>query len=574
MVSSVGAFSCYVLCASGRAEGARAASMVTIEEVWRQALPAESKLLAGRAGLAREVTWAATMRTRAPVFDRLEGGELALVPLANLGLLDEQVTLPYVIRHLAENNVAGLAVLGEVPAEALEAAEAAGTPLIALPAGTRMNELERGVIRFIYARQALLQQQTAELSRQLDRLVLERRGLGGVAQTLARLTERGVVIADRQGAILHLAGSGTVSEEVLATAWQTPAEMVAWARQRGLNSTDPPTARMTLNAPGLGAWVAAIVDGESLAGCVALVGPSGELGERERQVVGRAGAACAIEFFKRREVVEKELSLQRPFIDDWITGNFGDWAAMVERGQYFNHDLSVPYVPWLIEWQVSSSANGRAPLLSDESLSRALLERIDDEVKRWQQAALYSLRPGRIVALIACPTEADAERLAKRAEQTRQRLVTAWPDLVISAGIGRREPDPAQLPRSYREAQQALSMGRRLFGPGRTTTFGELGIYRLLFHLHGRTELEQFYQETVGRLVEHDRRTEGDLVKTLEAFFAHHGNVSKTAEALYLHRNTLIYRLDRIGEITGLDLSDPETRLCLQVGLKIRNIQM
>jgi purine catabolism regulator len=59
-------------------------------------------------------------------------------------------------------------------------------------------------------------------------------------------------------------------------------------------------------------------------------------------------------------------------------------------------------------------------------------------------------------------------------------------------------------------------------------------------------------------------------VPTLEAFFAHHGNVSQAAESLYLHRNSLLYRLERIGEISGLDLDDADDRFSLQLALKLR----
>ena len=60
-----------------------------------------------------------------------------------------------------------------------------------------------------------------------------------------------------------------------------------------------------------------------------------------------------------------------------------------------------------------------------------------------------------------------------------------------------------------------------------------------------------------------------ELIRTLEVYFEHNTNLSQAAEALFIHRNTLIYRMERIASLTGLDLDDPETRLAMQLALHI-----
>ena len=74
-----------------------------------------------------------------------------------------------------------------------------------------------------------------------------------------------------------------------------------------------------------------------------------------------------------------------------------------------------------------------------------------------------------------------------------------------------------------------------------------------------------------GALIEplavHDRERRGDLVRTLRVYFAAGANASEAADRLYLHRNSMLYRLARVGELTGLDLKDPRARLALELGL-------
>jgi purine catabolism regulator len=84
--------------------------------------------------------------------------------------------------------------------------------------------------------------------------------------------------------------------------------------------------------------------------------------------------------------------------------------------------------------------------------------------------------------------------------------------------------------------------------------------------------LKDFCQQTLGSLLEYDQRQNADLIKTLEAFFNCHGNLSQTAEQLIVHRNTLLYRMNRINEIAGIDLDRPETRLALHLALTIRRL--
>ncbi len=89
---------------------------------------------------------------------------------------------------------------------------------------------------------------------------------------------------------------------------------------------------------------------------------------------------------------------------------------------------------------------------------------------------------------------------------------------------------------------------------------------RLLDELAQGGALEPF-RALVEPLVEHDRARGSDLVRTLETYFAAGANASEAADRLFLHRNSMIYRLERIQKLTGLDLKDHRVALALQLGL-------
>ena len=114
-------------------------------------------------------------------------------------------------------------------------------------------------------------------------------------------------------------------------------------------------------------------------------------------------------------------------------------------------------------------------------------------------------------------------------------------------------------------------IARRLFPPGALTYFQNLGVHRLLLALDGHPELGAFYEETLSSIDQYDRTNRSELLPTLEAFFAADNSLAETAARLHLHRNTVAYRLRRIEQISGHQLGDPETRLALHLGLRVRH---
>lgn len=88
----------------------------------------------------------------------------------------------------------------------------------------------------------------------------------------------------------------------------------------------------------------------------------------------------------------------------------------------------------------------------------------------------------------------------------------------------------------------------------------------LLDGLAKSTNLSAF-RGLVVPLLDYDHKRGSDLIRTLSVYFDTGTNASETADRLFLHRNSLLYRLERIQELTGLDLKEPEARLALQLGL-------
>jgi purine catabolism regulator len=148
-----------------------------------------------------------------------------------------------------------------------------------------------------------------------------------------------------------------------------------------------------------------------------------------------------------------------------------------------------------------------------------------------------------------------------------QGLRESWTgDAPLSLAAGEPAQGLAGLQKSLAEAQDALALGRRLSpGAGGDYLHREMGVYRLLRHLQGTADLDDFLNGTLGALAAYDREHGAELMATLEVLLAHGGNVSATARAMHLHRNSVIYRVERIRDVSGLDPTDAEDAFVLRL---------
>jgi sugar diacid utilization regulator len=138
--------------------------------------------------------------------------------------------------------------------------------------------------------------------------------------------------------------------------------------------------------------------------------------------------------------------------------------------------------------------------------------------------------------------------------------------------------DPGELGRAIQEAElvlEVLQRGDGLGGVGGPTSEDiGTGTYRLLFRVLAShpEEVRSFYEDTVASIVRYDDQYRTDLVQTLEAYLEHNCNMNATAAAIYAHRHTVAYRLDRVKELSGLDPMQTEDRERLGLGLKAYRI--
>jgi purine catabolism regulator len=547
--------------------------MISVADVIALALPAGTRVAAGGAGLAGEVTWASRIRPSPPAFAHLAGGELVLLPAGILELLDERLTLEAAVRLLAGFSVAAVAVAGEPDAAARAAAEETGLPLLALPIDADFGPLEREAARLITTRRREVQRRGQEVFNRLMELAITGEPLPGVVRALADVAGRAVLLEGRDGRLLAYQGEAQqgpgreVLESLLARDRPT---VLRWLRATVASSpVDPPTAVFDLD----GAWArvaAPVIGRDGLLGCLSLLVARGAGTPEDAQATARGASACAVVLAREQAAATARREVELHVLDEVLDGALRSEATLLQQARRLGHDLSERHVAFVARLdQPAGTGPVRAGGRDDrwDVLGETLLRVAGGRGPR----PLWRIRHNAAEVVWPATTAAAATRVASAVRDELAALAGGRNGAasVVSMGVGVPREGISGIRRSHQESRQALALGRRLQGPGHLTRFDELGVYRLIFAAEAMPELRDLYDEALGLLLAYDRDNNADLIGTLGAFFAANGSPKEAAERLRVHRNTVLYRLDRVRDITGYDLEDANLRLRLHLALHV-----
>ena len=534
------------------------APTITVKDVWRGVLPPGTDLLGGGGGLERRVEWACALRTRPPAFEAVKGGEIAFVPVKSIRLLDERLDLPQVMTSFAEKGGVAVAVVGDVSIESIAAADRLMMPLLRLPDGVHAGDAHHTCVRFILDQRALLHERAQELQLSLMDLALGGAGPDKIIEKLAEVTGLPAAWQDEAGEVRYLTASDLLLRDELGAEADA---LRRWGLTIAALSADPPVHEFALGRSGLAALVSPVPMRVGIGGFVSVIGDDQHLDQIARLAVARAASACAIDFDRERAVTETRDRLEGEFIASLLTGSYSSERVAQERALRLGADLSGSVFVIALRGTIPSA-----------SWEAHALRAVQNVVARREVRALVAAHED-AVCLVAMPeTDVAPDVTYRLADTMRAECASATGDASTSLGLGRTHDGPGGVRQSYREAEHALEMGRRLLGPGRQASFTDLGLHRLLFAMAQHPELSDYYRGTVGDLLAYDERSSAGLMTTLDAFFAANGSPTETAQRLRLHRNTVLYRLRRIEEVGHLRLDDPATRLNLHLCLRIRDV--
>lgn len=168
--------------------------------------------------------------------------------------------------------------------------------------------------------------------------------------------------------------------------------------------------------------------------------------------------------------------------------------------------------------------------------------------------------------------ESSISRLEKALKEIQEAIIKRVNGLSVSVGIGNPYEDLKMMKQSLNEARLAIESGKCEGLNSTIRKYSEIGIYRLLFGIEDRGVLENYYLDALGPIIENNKSKDILSVQILETYLNENCNLTSTAEKLFLHRNTLKYRIKKIEEALGCDLHNFEQCMKVKIALNINKI--
>lgn len=256
------------------------------------------------------------------------------------------------------------------------------------------------------------------------------------------------------------------------------------------------------------------------------------------------------------ETIPKQEERLDKFIYDILNRPLGDEPLLAAEARLFDIDLSHPRVAIVIYVDDPSLVKGYNDPADDRE---GRIARYKSGISRGLKS-FYTSSFDNIVAYIGqnkfcilkdlvhsdTPLEEVLETF-KKSINTIYEIIKAELKVPTTVGVGNYHPNLSGLRQSYNEAISAIELGSQMWGFDRIFRIDDFGVVAPL--LSGVDENNIYFsRELLERLGEN-----GEIIQTLEAFFNYDMSLTRTAEELKIHRNTLVYRLDRIAETLGLD---------------------
>jgi sugar diacid utilization regulator len=367
------------------------------------------------------------------------------------------------------------------------------------------------------------------------------KGLPEVVRAAARALDASLVLIDRSTAVLAVAAQSPADERALM-------ELASGVAVHELRVGDAVVGRLRFRARGGG--------------------------EPPPAAVRLATALIASEVERLRGPERASAAAQEAFLTAVLRRDITDRGDIVARGAELGANVE----------QGSAIVVVRAHRFAgaDDDWRARLLSVAERGCRAAAPGSLVALMPeaggtGLGSAEIAILVPGEQPALIKRvADAVARELQATLHGYTFTLGFSRPAIDPADLYRAGNEALLAANVAeaRPSEEPATVLAFEDTGAYRLLLPAmsEDRAELQRFFAETVEPLVAYDEQYDTNLVQTLETFLDADGNVAGTAQRLFTHRHTIRYRLERVRELTGLDVSSTDGRESLGLGLKAMRV--
>ncbi len=529
-----------------------------------------SRVVAGKSGLDNTVK-TVTVAEVPDAMDWLNGGELVVTTAYYIK--EDPLAQKKWVQGLVDHGAVALAIkparfIGNIPEVIKQIGDELSFPIIELPPKITWPVIIEGVMNLILDRASALVKRSEEIHRRLTKLVLDSKGMDKIARTVSDIVNNPVIIEDRWFNLLTVSDTDENDRNILnhrlSPDYIKQLKVLQKENKIKMNhKSSYAEIPLFIDGKEYKQYIFPIIAGQELYGYFSVIEKNGIVTDKDYIAMEHGSTVIALELLKKKASFEAEGRLKADFLRTLLEE--GNEEEVKQKAAAQGFDLSGLLTAIII--RVYKQEENPIHLI-DTFLTKT----IHHMVQQLDPKAFTIPRQDDLVIFLHSDNNKNTEFI-KKVKDISINIVKALEQNLFGyksiIGIGNPYEKIKDIKKSYSEALEAVNTAKKFPSYGQVVCFAEMGCYRLLSMVKDRSVLEAYCQDTIGKLIEYQKENKVDLIETLENFLISNGNQADVARKMFLHVNTVSYRLNKIKELLDVDLSQAETRFNLYLALKI-----
>ncbi|MCT4593560.1 MAG: PucR family transcriptional regulator ligand-binding domain-containing protein [Anaeromicrobium sp.] len=543
---------------------------ISIKEALEMDCLKKCKLIAGFEGY-NNVIYRVNVMADSEILNWVSEDELLLTTAYFFKSVEVKKQLEF-IRSLKKKKLAGIAIkiypyLERLPKEVLELANELKLPIIELDYAIAFTDIMGPIFKKIFNRQGMLLQKVENLHNNLMNIILTGGEVKDIVATLSKILSKPILVSnnyfdeyiyDDKFYPFHY---HEITMEI---------EKLINNNVYNKNLSKTYSSNLNINGETYEIIMVPIILKNSVYGHVIAVAEQKSVTSFDIVSMETGSTIIALEFLKRMSIQDVENRYSAEFFQDIISLDKIRKDKAIERAKYYKFDPQKYFNIINIYFNKKTSGIGNEYDFNQYKDKGIYL--INKICKEEGNKYLITNKGDSLIIMFMWNKNKNIKGKIKTLVQKMDKSIKEkMGSIEYSIGIGRPYKGIDNVYKSLKDADKAIE-ARKTFINDTVIDFDNLGIYKILCHDNLRDELKRFFQSTLLPLCEYDEKRDTELVKTLEVYFQMNGNLKRMSEHLYTHYNTILYRINRICEITKMNLDDEADRFNLETALRIKRI--
>ncbi len=541
-------------------------------------------LVSGKNGIDEMISAINTM-DNPDTFRWLKEGEFLIT--SGYVLKENPDLLKEIVKIMVDIGCSGLGIkiqryFNEIPSEIIEASEIYNFPVIEIPYDYSLSYVSSVFYKEVYIARRRIMDQAIEMQEHFTNTVLMGGGLNKISEELALIIQNPVIILDATGLLLSyseykgnsLPFANFLNLEVNTMVFDT--EFFNKIKSGFNNSFRSEKIVMLISKESqVVLRIKPIVFTGEINGYIVVWESGKKLNKMDYVTIQQATVVVSMDRLKQKAINSAIESERKDFFDDLLEGRITDVKSLESLSQMHGLNINAKYICMVTsianyDELVPKYNNNRSLIIS--KASKILYETSTSNGRN----TIVINRSNYLISFVQIKSNDDTSNLKHVFKELGQEYIKAiylsLPDFKVSVTIGNLYKEIIDLRLSFNEALETLKL-LNAFGKGIAVAhFEDFKVFHLLSSIKPNNILLHFFNNTIGKLQSYDLENNTNLMETLVAFIENNGNISQAAKMIYVHRNTFIYRIDKIKQLLDSELKDRDELLELNIAIKIMEL--